>query len=117
MATQQQLFALLDALEKLPGAHVPLDAARAKLLGVPTAPDAAFAGAVEALFLFIEQPQPDMSVIEALLGVIEHVTASPGALQRILSGRAPPKSVPEVVLETEEGEWVTGGGEGSAGVE
>lgn len=117
MATQQQLFSLLGALEKLPAAHVPLDAARAKLLGVPTAPDAAFAGAVEALFLFIEQPRPDMSVIEALLGVIEHVTASPGALQRILTGRAPAapaaptrvqKSVPEVLLETPAGDWVTG---------
>lgn len=111
MATQQQLFSLLNALEKLPAAHVPLDAARAKLLGVPTAPDAAFAGAVEALFLFVEQPRPDMQVIEALLGVIEHVTASPGTLQRILSPRAPApvqKSAPEALLETSEGEWVTG---------
>jgi hypothetical protein len=81
MASQQQLFALLAALEKLPAASVPLDAERARLLGVPTRPDSAFAGATEALFHFLEQPRPDPAVIEALVDVLEHVTASPGALR------------------------------------
>lgn len=88
MATKQQLFALLEALERLPEAHIPLDAARANMLGVPTKPDAAFAGAVEALFHFLEQPRPDMNIIEALVDVLEHVTGSPGALRSTL-GRAP----------------------------
>lgn len=87
MASQQQLFALLEALERLPAAHVPLDATRARLLGVSTKPDAAFAGAVEALFHFVEQPRPDPTVIEALVDVLEHVTASPGVLHGTLGLR------------------------------
>lgn len=84
MASKQQLFALLATLEQLPEARVPLDAARARMLGVPTRPADAFAGAVEALFHFLEQPRPDMNIVEALVDVLEYVTASPGMLRRTL---------------------------------
>jgi hypothetical protein len=94
--TKEQLFALLEAMERLPAAHVPLDAVRARELGVPTSPDEAFAGAVEAFFLFTEQPHPDMSVIEALLSVMEDVTGSPGSLLPLLRRPGRPRPPPMI---------------------
>lgn len=71
---------LLDALDGLPAASVPLDAARARQLGSSTRPDDAFEKAVEALVVVMQQKNPDAQVIDALIGVIEDVTDSPGAL-------------------------------------
>lgn len=72
---------LLTALEGLPAATVPLDASRARSLGSSTRPDDAFEKAVEALFTVVQQPRPDTDVVNALIKVLEDVTASPGALR------------------------------------
>lgn len=73
-------LAMLDALEALPPAVVPLDRARAQSLGSSTRADEAFAHAVEALFTELEQKRPNPDVVAALIEVLEHVTGSPGAL-------------------------------------